>query len=353
MRLPRLRVPYRGLFLEFALAISAVVAIAFAVNAWMTIAAGRGQLLGLVRHDLDLRAHTALQQIEGHLDRSADELDYWSRLESFDDILIHDRAMRIENLLIALQRENEELFKELSVIDRDNIVVASTEFITIGDRLPLESLNLLPESRGGLRVSDFPNHDSPSKQTLVMVHPIISRLDIEPIGWIVGKVSWQPIERLVSAPPTFGGSGKSANQFLVLLDDHGHILAMADGLLERSPSVADLLARIRSEKVVMEQFSESGEFLAAREGSRPIQGTGVARLQIVALWQKCDPWRGRHPAGRNRVDPIYRAAIAIDNDQLFGILPHRRDRFCRRKGLGVLDRRRLSLVYDPIRHPKC
>jgi hypothetical protein len=101
-----LRLPYRGLFLELALAISAVVAIAFAVNAWMTIATGRGQLVGLVEHDLGLRAHTALQQIERHLDRCADELGYWSRLETFDDLLIHDRAMRVENLLISLQREN-------------------------------------------------------------------------------------------------------------------------------------------------------------------------------------------------------------------------------------------------------
>lgn len=290
MRAIRLRLPYRGLFLELALAISAVVAIAFAFNAWISITAGRGQLVELVENDLELRARTVLQQIERHLDRCADELSYWARLETFDDVLIEDRGMRVENLLISLQRENEELFEELSVIDRAETVIASTDFITIGENRPLASLGLLPESRGGLLMNDFPNFRDPPKRPLLMVQPIVSRLDPEPIGWILAQVSWRPIENFVSAPPALDEVGRSFSQFLVLLDDHGHLLAMTDGLFEQSPDVETLVARIRTEEVPPERSGEFGPYLVSTQGSQATVGTAASRLQILALWKTSEAY---------------------------------------------------------------
>lgn len=286
MRVLQLRLPYRGLFLELTSAICAVVAIAFAVNAWMTIVAGRGPLLELIGDDLDLRARAILQQIERHLDRCADELSYWSRLETFDDILIDDRGMHIENLLISLQRENEELFEKLSVIDRGEIVIASTEFIAIGEHQPLASLDLSAEARGQLLMSDFPKLGSSAQQKLVMVHPIVSRLDTEPIGWIVAEVAWRPIERLVAGSTTVAGSARAQDQFLLLLDDQGHLLAAAEELREQSPNVVEQLTRVQSGDVPVEWTTELGTFLVSRQGSRATTGTVAARLQIVAIWEK-------------------------------------------------------------------
>jgi len=286
LRALRIRLPYRGLFLELTSAICAVVAIAFAVNAYMTIVAGRGPLLELIGDDLDLRARAVLQQIERHLDRCADELSYWSRLETFDDILIDDRAMHVENLLISLQRENEELFEKLTVIDRDEVVIASTEFITIGEHQPLASLDLLPEARGQLLMSDFPKLDSSAQQKLVMVHPIISRLDTEPIGWIVAQVSWHPIEGLVAGSTTVAGSAKAQEQFLLLLDDESHLLAAAAELRGQPPDVLEQLTRVQPGGVPAERKTESGTFLVSRQGSKATSGTAAARLQIVAIWEK-------------------------------------------------------------------
>lgn len=281
--------PYRGLFLELFAAVCIVVAVAFAVNAWLTILAGRGQLLQLVEENLSFRARSVLEEVERHLSLCADEIRVWSTIDTLEDVLIQDRSMRIENLVLELKRERGILFEEITVLDRGENVVASTDLPSIGQRVPLDSLPLIEPPYGALRFGDFPNIDTVPNEGLVMVHPIISRLSTEPIGWIVARASWEPVERFVAISELDTGWQAERHYFL-LVDDDNHILAGTSSFFEQVPEAATLLGRIDPEGVSTEELEDFGTYLVARYGSRAAHNPAVARLQIVALWKRSEAY---------------------------------------------------------------
>jgi len=296
----------KGLFFQLSAAFFAVVAVAFAANAWLAIEAGRDPLMRLVEDNLSLGAHSVLEDVDRHLSRCARQLRSWSRLSILDDVLIDDRSMRIENLVLELERDHPEDFQGFTVLDRDERVVASTDVGRIGGTLPLGELDLRPEPEGSLWFGRYPVNGE-GEAVFVLAHPIVSRLHTDSIGWFVAYVNWQPIERIL-ARAEIGGQKQDTGRFLILVDRANNTLAADADLLAAIPAIAELPGRRRPDGISSEPISGVGDFLVARHGA-PAEMCAIGRdLRIIASWKRSEA---------HRVVRYY--ALVVAGSALFGL----------------------------------
>ena len=164
-----------------------VVTIAFAVEAWLVIRVGKDALDAFVVENLSARARDRFESVDQFLTDRAREVKSWCRLSVMDDVLVQDRVLNIENFLLEQRRERPQLYATLSVLDRSETVIASTDLSGIGRSLPVAKLTPHVEPDGETRWSAVPA-DPPADPAIVRIaQPINSRLSTEPIGWIVAS----------------------------------------------------------------------------------------------------------------------------------------------------------------------
>jgi len=244
-----------------------VVAIAFAVEAWLVIRVGKDAIDAFVVDNLDARARDRFDAVQQFLDDRARELKSWCDLSVMDDVLVQDRVLSIENFVRQRRQERPELYATLAVLDRSEHVVASTEIARIGASMRVAAMAPDLEPGGETRWSALPADPSANSTVVHIAQPIRSRLSTEPIGWLVASVRWNEVERLVGNAP--GGSRKHDNErFFLLVDPLGHVIAG-----DRSLADASGLPATGNDYLVVTH--------KAAGASVPLRGFGV-----VAGWEK-------------------------------------------------------------------
>ena len=281
----------RKLFLRLFAIIVLVVASSFAVQGWIVILVGQDAIKRMVVESLVTSAQDVLEEVDGYLADRCGEVRSWSGLGTMDEILVHDRFLNIENLLLELQRESRGNYRALTVLDHSGTVVAASDVNRVGQRVPLGALPARQVPGTLARMSDYPAPGDEARAEVLLVHPIISRLNPEPIGWLLAQVSWRPVERIVSGAGSAGGAPDRGKSFL-LVDGAGWVLAGNRDLLERLPPGIAAAGRFLVQGAAPEMLTQAGPYLLAGDGSAAMhRGTSAdgavdRELRVVGLWRK-------------------------------------------------------------------
>lgn len=281
---------YRSLFGQLMLGFLIVGVASFSLNVVLTIAAGRGSLDELVEENLESLARSVLEEVDDVFAHLVGEVRVWSELDVLDEILIDDRAMRIENLLIKLQREHAADYESLSVVDGKGDVVASTRFEEIGEGWPFE----LPSPRiDVVSLGRIPAITDESGSVFRLSHPVRTRVRPEPIGWLIVEARVGPLRELVARASSEIEQEDGA-KFVLLFDDQNRLLAGRPPRLPDSGFPPAVFEATKTPGVATIDLGPLGDYLTAtfvRSGP----GVGQGSLRAVAFW------RGRESrrAGRN------------------------------------------------------
>lgn len=268
---------YESLFVRLFASFVMVVAAAFGLEAWLVIRTGRSAIRSLVEDNLDALARTTQSGILGYLQERGREVASWSRLGVMDDILVHDRILSIENLLLELRRSAPDDYASLTVTDQSGEVVAATNMRQVGQRIDVERLAPRPLADRGMRSGDFGRMDEPERRTFVLAHEITSLLRSEPIGWLIADIDWNVIQRMIR--DLENAHGENQEKVILLLDGTGAILAgeperLGDGARQSGqavPIAGDLL--------------RSPHLLHATSASTPWSAGGLP-LQVAVFWRQ-------------------------------------------------------------------
>lgn len=276
----------QSLFLKLLLTLFLVVAAAFAAEAWLAIRAGRGAIEQLVGESLANRAEDTLRGVARHLADRRVEVSSWAALGVMDEILIRDRYLNIENLLLDLQRRHSLHYRVLTVLDRTQTVIASSDLSQVGRIASVESLAVRPVPGSELRMSDYPSRGGdPSSGLITFIHPIHSRLRTDPIGWLLAHVDWQPVEQIVSGSSP-GANQPSAGQYILLLDRTNQVVAGDRQVLDLAPRSFAAGDRLLVGAQSSGSLREVGDFLLAEFSGRREDESPWDDLRVVALWRK-------------------------------------------------------------------
>jgi PAS domain S-box-containing protein len=245
-----------------------VVTIAFAVEAWLVIHTGEGALDSFVVENLSARARNRLEEVDQFLYDRQREVDSWCGLSIMDDVLIKDRVLNIQNFLLERRRERRELYAGLTVLNRSEEVIASTERGNLDKSLPVSELTPLTEPGGQRRWSTLSADGSASPAILYVAQPIRSHLDPDPIGWLVAGIRWDEIEQIVAGSRDKTRE-KNPDEFFLLVNESGTVVAG-----DRVHSDAAKRAVINSDYL---RFTEP----AADRVMMPLRG-----LSVIAAWNR-------------------------------------------------------------------
>lgn len=245
-----------------------VVTIAFAVEAWLVIRVGERAIDVLVMENLSARARDRFAMVDQFFADRTRELKSWCALSLMDDVLVQDRVLSIENFLLERRRERPHLYSSLTVLDRSETVIASTELSSLGSSLRIAGLTPYVAPGGETRWSALPSAASAGPPVMRVAEPISSRLSPEPIGWLVASIPWNVIEQIVERPK--GDSRESrAELFFLLVDASGTVVAG-----DRTHSDASGRLAIGDDYLIVTHHASA----EAR--------TSTPELGVVAAWDK-------------------------------------------------------------------
>lgn len=270
-----------SLFAKLVLAFVAATALAFLLNVWLTVRTGRGALERLVEESLDARAEAVLLHVNEYLSLLADEVGFWATLEVLDDILIEDHALRIENLLLNLKREHAPDYLLLSVVDREEEVVASTDPSRIGSILAVGELTQGWDLNHSVTI--VPGAEPDDMPQLFIARPIQSRLATEPIGILVAAANWNRVEEIVAGSP-IGGREQSVAGFALLFDTDGTLVAgRRDIAAQMAPPMKDF--RLLRNKALATLTLDGAEYLAIRRAAGREYPDLAEELFVATFWR--------------------------------------------------------------------
>jgi PAS domain S-box-containing protein len=213
-----------GLFKRMFVAYVLLVALAFGIEAWIVIVVAERTLREFVTEDLSERAGHRFEELETFVDDRAFEVRSWSELGSLDDDVTHGRVSAIQGFVIEQQRERSRQFAELTVLDRSETVIASTDRSALGASRPIVDLAPLTERDRKTRWSAVPADASEPSSVLRIAHPIRTPSGTAPDGWLVASVRWEAIEKILSNGSAASSATDRGPHFL-LEDSSGRVMA--------------------------------------------------------------------------------------------------------------------------------
>ena len=275
----------RSLFLRLFVTFFTVVAVAFAVEAYLAIRAGRGIIERLVTESLNGQALQRLEEVDRYLGDRCGEIASWSELGVMDDILIRDRFLNLEHLILDEQRRRAHHYRSLAVLDRSGVIVAASQVDEVGREIAIDTRALRPVAGSQVRLGPFPARGALGEGLLVM-HPIVSRLSADPIGWLMARVNWEPVERIIGGAAT-GEETAGPGLLFFLADDTGEVLAGARRPTAALPPGLLVDGRIPVTWKKSGEVGQVGEYLAAGHDGATV-GDRIRDLRIIALWRTKD-----------------------------------------------------------------
>jgi PAS domain S-box-containing protein len=219
-------------------------AIAFGAEAWLVILMGEKTLDASVKDDLSDRARHRFGEVDRFLDDRAAELRSWCAVSFLDGALTHGRVRDIETFLDERRRERTQLYATLTVLDRSQTVIASTDPSALGAALPLDTMTPRSEPGAETRWSALPADPSENPAVIRIAREIRSMSNGQPIGWLVASVRWDAIEQILTRTTERSGAGDT-DQFFLLEDATGRVVAGAQPRADaarRPETASDYLA---------------------------------------------------------------------------------------------------------------
>ena len=288
-----MRISWRhSAFFRLQFAFVSVIVVAASVAAMVAIVAEKTVVEDRVRADLQVRAETALHDVHHYLEDRAFELRSWSSMPTFDEILVGDRSLRVQNALLALGRRHANHYRALAALDRDGQVVAHagewSDPSETGRARPIETST----DRVAWTRTDRTEGASGAVGSLFVSVPIESRLTADPIGWLVAEIDWRRIEGIVRST-AIGGREQDRARFLVLVDDDDRVLA---GPAENRPfsgTEADaswIPAKSGTPGVDLREARLNG-YLATRFSDVDEDQVADGQFSMIAYWQESDAFR--------------------------------------------------------------
>lgn len=276
----------RSLFTKLLLTFLLVMVIAFAVESGLAILAGEGAIENLVQENLTGQAQDVLEEVNRYLADRGREVKSWSTLSIMDDVLVDDRTLTIENLLLELQREEPRHYATLTVTSSSNRVIASSSLQRIGQALPVGAKALAQVPGTEFWTSEPPHDVEGAPAYFVVRHPIKSPLVAgSPVGWLFADVRWDPVEEIVAGSELIGAKSNAGKIFL-LVDSAGNLLAGRAAFMERTSGGLDLLRRAVAESAPSRTLRSVDDYLVADYSATPSGDSLGQGLRVIALWHR-------------------------------------------------------------------
>src|SRR5262249_59089550 len=124
--------------------------VSFGCGALLAIRLGRESMQNQVASQLQGHAQSVLSAVEELLSQRRTDVRVWASLDVMDDVRSRDRDFRIETLLLRLEHEYAGAYRELSVLDSNGVIVASTEVGRVDSKMDPHAMGLADDRRSQL-----------------------------------------------------------------------------------------------------------------------------------------------------------------------------------------------------------
>ena len=194
-----------SLFRRLALALALSLTAAFSFAALVSIGLGSRKLEALAKRDLTAVSYSAHIRVEGYLDARRAEIRLCSESDAMEDVIVVDPHLRVQNLILRLQRMNPQVYADLVVLRGADEVVAATNPRWTGKPFDPTKLALTAAGDGtwvGRGPVRLPGLHEPM---LVFARPLRSSILKAQSGWLVAFTRWSEVGRCMADAPIAGG----------------------------------------------------------------------------------------------------------------------------------------------------
>ena len=208
-----------------AYSISRILLIAFLIAAlvpaallmWMAFTAA-GEALGTeIGHDLQVRASATTAEIDRMMFERLQNVSSWSKLEIMQELRVGDVDKRLSRFLAESKASYGGVYAELSVVDREQVIVASSEPARIGGHF------VQPTGGQPIALAQGEVHTAlPVLDRLPLSAAIPDAIEGGDAGTFYAVFDWSQVRQVLG---NASGDGSSA----ALFDRHGHLLAATPG----------------------------------------------------------------------------------------------------------------------------
>jgi PAS domain S-box-containing protein len=271
----------RTLFGRLVLSLGAILLLAFAVAAGLSMHTGSRFLEE--RATRDLRAATAAlaQALGENLEQRQSDVSLWASLPAMLDVRTGDVEGRIQGLLLRLQSAYDPIYAQLVVTARDGTITAATRRESVGQILDLQGYGLHPVRGGELQQSGLLGLPDAAGNALILAHPIRASDSEQPVGWLAVWIDWRHFEEHVAAL-SIEGQAQDAQGFVLLVDPNGEVLAGRSDLMPQATLPASTLAPAMAAGIVRTPLAASGDYFAAWS-SVPTGADDLSAWRVIAF----------------------------------------------------------------------
>jgi two-component system, NtrC family, sensor histidine kinase HydH len=217
----RMRVTVRKTLLRAFLLIGLAPAILLTALAFIK---ARQAMQNEIEHGLVAQADAVASNVNKIMFERLQNAATWSTLEVMQDLQVQDVDKRLSNFLAKLKTGYGGVYRELAALNRDGLVVSSSNPAALGRPLAPHSVWLTTRLAGATLTLDRPVR-SDGDATLTIRTPINSQFGGTTIGELILEFDWGQID-------SFLDNAAAGGRMVALADTNGGVLAASRSLRE-------------------------------------------------------------------------------------------------------------------------
>lgn len=190
---------------------------------WLAFYQARSALREEITRDMQTRATAAFNEVDNMMFERLQNMVSWGRLEVMDEVVIGDIDKRLSNFLTEIKNSYRGVYQTLYVVNKQNIIVASSDPAQIG-----KPANSLLPSKSPWKEVQFANHTIHFEKIQQQHLPMsieIADADGKNIGTLWVWFDWNYISAILKNTEIKGSAA-------ALLDEQGHELAYTEDWLK-------------------------------------------------------------------------------------------------------------------------
>lgn len=186
----------------------------------------RSALRAEIAGNLQFGASTVMQRIDTLLFTHVENMRVWSALEVMQDLRVNDVDKRLSHFLSDLHAGQGAAYASLLCVDAQGRVVAASQPSLIGGRGPnAAEWRVIPGARlGNIEIAETRVADGWGATLRV---PIPNAFGKGSVGYLYAVLDWRSIQTLLDEAVDHGARN------LLLVDEHGHVIAASEGVRSR------------------------------------------------------------------------------------------------------------------------
>jgi two-component system sensor histidine kinase HydH len=199
----------------------------------LTFVKARAAMQAEIEHSLTAQAEAIAADVNKVMFERLQNAATWSTLEVMQDLQVQDLDKRLSNFLAKLQSGYGGVYRALYALDRDGVVVSSSDAATLGRRQSAGVVWQRTVLAGATLTLEHPSGDGPDA-VLTIRAPIQFAFRDESLGQLVLAFDWGQIDALLD---NAGGA-----RMVALVDDAGRVYAASRSLRARALPAGAALA---------------------------------------------------------------------------------------------------------------